>query len=233
MSEAEKKAPETISYGEAGKISGTSELLELTNQMREAKRKDTEQAIKDYKFPDTYNGKMGLKQGSVTELRLFFHVIPGHAEALKQELLKFKESEERNSKAAHIMTGIQDMTCTLFDNDTRYCHGTEFDTDWDPYIDDSVPGEKQALIYANWFQHLEETKQFGPDNLPTSNDIKVAFNSVRETATVFIRTFGDTVTEEYRMRDLKKAFDQVLDHPDAEEALSHPALAPLLDLAAD
>ena len=35
------------------------------------------------------------------------------------------------------------------------------------------------------------------------------------------------------MKDLKQAFEEVLDHPDAAEALSHPALAPLLDLAAD
>ena len=46
-------------------------------------------------------------------------------------------------------------------------------------------------------------------------------------------TFGDTVMQEYRMRDLQKAFEAVLDHPDAAEALSHPALAPLLDFAAD
>lgn len=74
---------------------------------------------------------------------------------------------------------------------------------------------------------------FGPDNLPTANDIKVLFNQQRETATAFIRTFGDTVVEEYRMRDLKQAFDEVLNHPDAAEALTHPALAPLLELAAD
>ena len=32
---------------------------------------------------------------------------------------------------------------------------------------------------------------------------------------------------------LQKAFQQVLDDPDAAEALQHPALKPLLDLAAD
>ena len=192
-----------------------------------------EKANREYKFPSTYNSKMGLKQGRVTELRLFFNVIPGHAEALKKELLKMYESELRNSKAAHLFTGIQSMTCTLVDNDTRYLHCTEFDTDWDPYIDDTLATDASKLIYANWLQHLEETKQFGPDNLPTANDVKVAFNNARTTATVYIRTFGETCLEEYRMRDLKKAFDEVLDHPDAEAALSHPALAPLLELAAD
>ena len=74
---------------------------------------------------------------------------------------------------------------------------------------------------------------FGPDNLPTAKDIKVFFNMARKTAHIYIRTFGETCTEEYRMRDVKKAFDEVLDSPDAEAALTHPALKPLLDLAAD
>jgi hypothetical protein len=32
---------------------------------------------------------------------------------------------------------------------------------------------------------------------------------------------------------LVKAFQKVLDHPDAKQALKHPALKPLLDEAAD
>lgn len=231
MADAAQKANESIDYTKLA-TGGTAEILELTNQMREEKKEATDKAIKEYKFPASYISKMGLKQGRVTELRLFFKVKPGHAEALKKELLKFKENEERNSKAAHIMVGIHDMTCTLFDNDTRYCHTTEFDTDWDPYIDDSVPGEKQRLMYANWLQHLVEAGDFGPNNLPTSNDVKVLFNQQRVTATVFIRTFGDTVTEEYRMRDLKKAFEQMLDHPDAAKVLEHPAMKQLREFAA-
>ncbi|HYX32411.1 MAG TPA: hypothetical protein VE954_04805 [Oligoflexus sp.] len=231
--EAPRNTNEKIDYKNMSKVTGTTDLRDATNKLRESLSEKTDRANKDYKFPDTYNPKMGLKVGNVTELRLFFRVKPGHAEALKQELRKFKESEERNSKAAHLMTGIQDMTCTLFDNDTRYLHTTEFDTEWDPYIDDSVPTDKQRLIYANWLQHLVEAGDFGPDNIPTANDIKVLFNQQRETATVFIRTFSDTVFEQYRMHDLKKAFEEVLNDPNAEEALHHPALKPLLDLAAD
>ena len=88
-------------------------------------------------------------------------------------------------------------------------------------------------MYALWFQHLEESKQFGPDNLPTANDVKVLFNKCRVTADAYLRTFDKSNLETYRMMDLKEAFDQVLNHPDAEAALAHPALAPLLNLAAD
>lgn len=231
MSEETQKAK--IDYVELSNTGTTSEILDATNQVREAKREATEKENAAYVFPEGYNSKMGLKQGHVTELRMFFNVRPGHAEALKEELLKFQVSEERNAKAVHLMTGIQSMSGTFFDNDTRYLHCAEFDTEWDPYIDDSVPTEKQRLLYANWIQHLEEGKEFGPDNLPTANDVKVFFNMARITAHIYIRTFGDTAVEEYRMRDVKEAFDEVLDHPDAAAALSHPALAPLLDLAAD
>jgi hypothetical protein len=60
-----------------------------------------------------------------------------------------------------------------------------------------------------------------------------SFNQQRMTATAYLRSFGDTVVEQYRMHDLKQAFEKVLDHPDAATALAHPALAPLLELAAD
>jgi hypothetical protein len=233
MADAPKNTDDAVDYVKMSREAPTAELLSELGKYQAAKKEAVDQANREYVFPESYNPKMGLKSGRVTELRLFFHVKPGHAEALKEELRKFMGNPERNSKAAHLVTGIQDMSCTLFDNDTRYLHTTEFDTDWDPYIDDSVPTEKQRRIYANWLQHLEEAGDFGPDNLPTANDIKVLFNQQRETATAFIRTFGDTVVEEYRMRDLKKAFDKVLDHPDAAEALAHPALAPLLELAAD
>ena len=232
MSESTEKANEAIDYAKLSNA-GTSELVEELGKIRAAKKETTERINAEYEFPDSYNPKMGLKVGHVTELRIFFHVKPGHAEALKEELRKFKTDEERNSKLAYVATGIQDMSCTLFDDDTRYLHATTFDTDWDPYIDDSVPTPKQCLKYAKWLQHLEEAGDFGPDNLPTANDIKVLFNQQRETATVYLRSFGDTVVEQYRMKDLQQAFEAVLDHPDAADALSHPALAPLLELAAD
>jgi hypothetical protein len=225
-------APKTkVDFEDLAKLGKTSEVLAASNQLRETRRVETEQALKEYKFPAKYNPQMGLREGRVYELRMFFHVIPGHAAALREELKRFKISEQRNSLGAHIMTGIQSMSGTLFDNDTRYLHCAEFDTEWDPYIDDSVPTPKQQILYARWFQHLEETKQFNENNIPTSNDIKVAFNMNRITADVYIRTFGHTTVEVYNMMDLKKAFDKVLDHPDAAKALEHPALKPLLDLA--
>lgn len=234
MSEETRKTMGDIDLAAMSKLTGTSETLDAASEVREARRLENERLNNEFEFPDTYNPKMGLKQGRITELRMFYHVKPGHAEALKAELLEFSKKEARNSKLVHLMTGIRTMTGTLFDNDSRYCHTAEFDTEWDPYIEDALPTDYNREMYFLWMQHLEEfPEHFTPENLPTANDIKVIFNQQRETATVYIRTFGESNLEEYRMRDLKAAFDELLDRPDAAEALSHPALARLLDLAAD
>ena len=42
-----------------------------------------------------------------------------------------------------------------------------------------------------------------------------------------------TVKQVWQALALQKTFEQVLDTPGAAEALQHPALKPLLDLAAD
>ena len=42
-----------------------------------------------------------------------------------------------------------------------------------------------------------------------------------------------TIAEQEKTQRLVKAFQKVLDHPDAEQALKHPALKPLLDEASD
>ena len=55
----------------------------------------------------------------------------------------------------------------------------------------------------------------------------------QETAAAYARNYGGTVKEVRKAQRVNAAFQQVLDHPDAGEALQHPALKPLLDEAAD
>ena len=60
------------------------------------------------------------------------------------------------------------------------------------------------------------------------------FNNNRETAVGFLSAFKDlTLRELWTDRRIRKAFEEVLDNPEAEAALQHPALAPLLEVAAD
>jgi hypothetical protein len=184
-------------------------------------------------FPSSYNPKMGLKAGRVTELRIFFHVKPGHAEQLKEACRKFAGGGARTNIENALRVGIHDQSITLFDNDTRLLFATTFDTDWDPYIEDSVNlvGKEN---YFSWLQHLEEVPEYPMDNLPSIDEMKVFLNANRVTATTFIRSFPNvTVRQQYKMVQLQKAFEQVLNDPEAAQALEHPALKPLLEQAAD
>jgi hypothetical protein len=57
--------------------------------------------------------------------------------------------------------------------------------------------------------------------------------SAQQTAGAYARNYGGTVKEIRKAQRVNAAFQQVLDHPDAGEAMQHPALKPLLDEAAD
>ena len=53
------------------------------------------------------------------------------------------------------------------------------------------------------------------------------------TAGGYARNYGGTVKEIRKAERVNEAFQQVLDDPEAAEALQQPALGPLLDEAAD
>ena len=57
--------------------------------------------------------------------------------------------------------------------------------------------------------------------------------SAQVTAAAYARNYPGTVKELRKANRLMAAFQQVLDDPAAEAALSHPALKPLLDEAGD
>jgi hypothetical protein len=199
----------------------------------EVRKMATEDRATTSTFPSSYNPKMGLKAGRVTELRIFFHVKPGHAEQLKEACRKFVGGAARSSVENQLAVGIHDQSMTVFDNDTRLLFATTFDTDWDAYIDDSVNLVGKEKYFA-WLQHLEEVPEYSMDNLPSIDEMKVLLNANRVTATTYIRSFPDvTVRQEYKMVQLQKAFEQVLNDPKAAQALEHPALKPLLEQAAD
>ena len=52
-------------------------------------------------------------------------------------------------------------------------------------------------------------------------------------AAAYARNYGGTVKEIRKAQRVNQAFQQTLDHPQAAEALQHPALRPLLEEAAD
>ena len=66
------------------------------------------------------------------------------------------------------------------------------------------------------------------------DEIKEFLTANQVTASDFMMTYpGVTVPEVQEALRVQTAFQQVLDDPDAAEALQHPALKPLLEHAAD
>ena len=186
---------------------------------------------------------LGAKAGKRGEVTMFYTVKPGHEDQIRKEIEDFYNNPNRTNAddprvaAGLAQIGVHDMRHVLFDDDSRLLWLTSFDTEWDPYIDDTF-----ALLgpmpYGKILQHTVEAPEgvADPESPVTQNSqtIKDVFNANRVIATGFAPTFPNlTVREIQRGERLRKAFQSVLDHPDAEEALSHPALKPLLDEAAE
>jgi hypothetical protein len=67
----------------------------------------------------------------------------------------------------------------------------------------------------------------------TSGRLKEILQSVQSPAAAYFNAVSAlTLPQIDRAQRLEKAFQEVLDSPEAEQALQHPALKPLLELAA-
>ena len=73
----------------------------------------------------------------------------------------------------------------------------------------------------------------GYDGLPDMAALQAFVLEAQQTAAAYARNYGGTVKELRKAQRVNAAFQQVLDDPRAAEALQHPALAPLLEEAAD
>ena len=170
----------------------------------------------------------GVRVGSVSEFTLFFRVIPGHAAQMREALAALQSTPGyRPGDYEVAIATIHEARFALFDDDTRLLFATSFDGSWDAYMVDFASGGPLQLFDAI-FRHTE-----GYDGLPDVEAVKSFILGAQVTAAAYARNYPGTVKELRRANRLRAAFDQVLDDPDAEEALSHPALKPLLDEAAD
>ena len=77
-------------------------------------------------------GRIGARQGKVSELTIFLPFVPGGAKRLRG-LLQLMEG---NFKAADAVGTVHDMRFVFVDNDTKLLFATAYDGDFDPYIAD-------------------------------------------------------------------------------------------------
>jgi hypothetical protein len=179
--------------------------------------------------PATTTSSPGLTVGPTSEFSLFFRVIPGHGEALRASLLDLQNTPGyRPGDYGMAITTIHEARFVLFDEDTRLAFVTSFDGPWDAYMDDFFTSGPTLGLFDVIFRHTE-----GYEGLPDRPKLTEFVLGAQRTAAAYARNYGGTVKEIRKSQRVNAAFQRVLDHPDAEEALQHPALRPLLDEAAD
>jgi len=77
-------------------------------------------------------GRIGLRQGKVSELTAIVKLTPAGAKRLRALL----DVLGNNFQGADIVGTLHDMRFVFLDNDTKLLFATAYDGDWDPYIDD-------------------------------------------------------------------------------------------------
>ena len=177
--------------------------------------------------PATGTSRPGVSVGPTSEFSLFFRVRPGHEDALREALRTLQDHPGYRPGDYHVaIASIHEARFVLFDDDTRLLFATSFDGPWDAYMVDFA--SKPLKLFASIFQHVE-----GYEGLPDLDAVTAFILSAQKSASGYARNYGGTVKEVRKAQRVNDAFQRVLDDPAAEEALRHPALAPLLDEAAD
>src|SRR5262245_28062744 len=174
---------------------------------------------------------VGRRHGVVSEVSAFFHVKPGREAALRAACERFHKRLESAPLDFMQRFGLQGMRHVIFDNGTRMYWETLFDTDWEPYVDDSVATLGLKTWY-DWFQHCEECPEnlleFGPQGL------RDFIQSAQvQSAGFYVTLSTKTIGELRKAIRVQEALEQVAAQPEGVAALENPALKPLLDEAAD
>jgi hypothetical protein len=171
----------------------------------------------------------GFRVGPTSEFSLFFRVRSGESEALRTALRDLQDTPGyRPGDYDVAITTIHEARFVLFDDDTRLAFVTSFDGPWDAYMEDFFTSGPTLELFDVIFQHVE-----GYEGLPDLDALKAFILDAQQTAAAYARNYGGTVKEIRKAQSVNKAFQQVLDDPQAAEALQHPALKPLLEQAAD
>jgi hypothetical protein len=167
--------------------------------------------------------------GPTSEFSLFFRVKDGQAPSLRTSLLELQNTPGYRPGDYNVaISTIHEARFVLFDDDTRLAFVTSFDGPWDAYMEDFFTSGPTLALFDVIFRHVE-----GYDGLPDLDAVKAFVLAAEQPAAAYARNYGGTVKEIRKAERVNAAFQQVLDHPQAAEALQHPALQPLLDEAGD
>src|SRR5215203_5718944 len=161
---------------------------------------------------ETGTVRPGLSVGPTSEFSLFFRIRPGEADALRAALADLQGTPGyRPGDYDLAIATIHEARFVLFDDDTRLAFMTSFDGPWDAYMDDFFTSGPTLALFDVVFRHTE-----GYGGLPDRPALKAFILGAQQTAAAYARNYGGTVKEIRKAQRVNEAFQQVLDHPDAE-----------------
>ena len=205
--------------------------------------------------------RKGARIGPVSELSVFLKVKPGREQLIRDVFIQagpwWKASAEgRGSEQEAPLTVLEQLEAVegaevkaavkavvdvgtvhnaryvLFDDGTRLLVSTTFDGDWDVYIDDFA-ASKVLDVWDKFLIHCEGYPDEGKASL-TVDEIKEFLTANQVTAADFYVDYPGYTTKEIKEAlRVQAAVQESLDNPEAGEALQHPALKPLREVAAD
>jgi hypothetical protein len=153
-------------------------------------------------------------------------VLPGHEQALR-ELIAADQGKPEIDEAFREIGTLHEFRWVMFDDDRRMMFASVFDGSWEKYVQDFGSSVVGAIIDRN-LQHVEDWVGIHD---PRASECLLGYGVP---AVQYASAYPEpSVKEVWKALGVLKAFEQVLDDPDAAEALQHPALKPLLEQAAD
>jgi hypothetical protein len=145
-------------------------------------------------------GRIGARQGKVSELTGIIPFAPGGAQRLRGLL----QALEGNFRGGDAVGTLHDMRFVFLENDTKLLFATAYDGEWDAYIDDFVTKipNSMDLIFSN----LEGWPGI---NSPSAKDY-IAGNQIAAEAW-YVASPNLTVAETRRLERIGQAVDEFLD----------------------
>ena len=111
-------------------------LPALVPQVAEAQASQSESA-----------GRIGIRQGTISELTVIAPFAPGGAQRLRTVLRLLNGNFSGGAKVGT----LHNMRFVFLDNDTKFLFATAYDGQWDPYIEDfatKIPDEMDIIFSA-------------------------------------------------------------------------------------
>jgi hypothetical protein len=144
-------------------------------------------------------GRIGLRQGKVSELTSIVKLKPGSAKRLRALL----DVLGNNFQGADKVGTLHEMRFVFLDNDTKLLFATAYHGDWDPYIDDAtkIPDALDVLFC--------DAEGYPGMHSPAVRDW-IASNQITADAW-YVANPNLTVAETRRLEKVGKAVDQLLD----------------------